>query len=159
MIKVGNIAILANLGELKVYEAMPRDLEAEAGMKPGNIKLDLIYEKIYEASHLRMHEEVSDQAGRFKGGSQGRGTFSRGSIGEKHSVLQEKEEDVIDDIVQDISNIVSDKNVPTYLAIPDMIFKRVMKGISPAVKEKLEKTLDTDLMKVDKMDLVDLFRD
>lgn len=60
MMKVGNIAILANLGELKVYEAMPRDLEAEAGMKPGNIKLDLIYEKIYEASHLRMHEEVSD---------------------------------------------------------------------------------------------------
>ncbi len=159
MIKVGNIAILANLGELKVYEAMPRDLEAEAGMKPGNIKLDLIFEKRYEASHLRLHETVSDQAGRFKGGSQGRGTFSRGSIGEKHSLLQEREEDVIDDIVQDISNIVSDKNVPTYLAIPDMIFSRVMKGISPEVKKKLKKTLDTDLIKVDKMDLVDLFRD
>ena len=28
--KVGNIVILANLGELKVYEARPRDLEAEA---------------------------------------------------------------------------------------------------------------------------------
>lgn len=158
MMKVGNIAILANLGELKVYEAMPRDLEAEAGVKPGNIKLDLIYEKTYDASHLRMHEKVSDQAGRFKGGSQGRGTFSRGSIGEKHSVLQEEEGDVIGDIVQDISKIVSDKNVPTYLAIPDMIFKRVMKDISPAVKEKLKKTLDTDLTKVDKMDLVDLFR-
>jgi len=159
MIKVGNIVIVANLGELKVYEAMPRDLEAEAGMKPGNIKLDLIFEKRYEASHLRMHEEVSDQAGRFKGGSQGRGTFSRGSIGEKHSLLQEKEENVIGDIAQDISNIVSDKNVPTYLAIPDMIFNRVMQDMSPAIKEKFKKTMDTDLTKVDKMDLVDLFRE
>jgi hypothetical protein len=158
MMIVGDLVILANLGELKVYDVMPRDLEAEAGMKPRNVKLDLVDEKIYDESHLRLHETVSDQAGRFKGGSQGRGTFSRGSIGEKHSLLQEKEEDVIREIAEDISNIISKKNTSTYLAIPDMIFKRVMERISPAAKAKITKTLETDLMKTDKMDLVDLFR-
>jgi len=155
---VGDLVILANLGEYKVYDVMPRDLEAEAGMKPRNVKLDLIEEKTYEASHLRLHETVSDQAGRFKGGSQGRGTFSRGSIGEKHSLLQEKEEDVIREIADDLSKIITTKNRSTYVAIPDMIFKRVMERLSPAAKAKVVKTLETDLLKTDKMDLIDLFR-
>jgi len=155
---VGDLVILANLGEYKVYDVMPRDLEAEAGMKPRNVKLDLIEEKTYEASHLRLNEQVSDQAGRFKGGSQGRGTFSRGSIGEKHSLLQEKEEDVIREIADDLSKIITAKNRSTYIAIPDMIFKRVMERLTPAAKAKVVKTLETDLMKTDKMDLIDLFR-
>ena len=155
---VGDLVILANLGEYKVYDVMPRDLEAEAGMKPRNVKLDLIDEKTYEASHLRLNEQVSDQAGRFKGGSQGRGTFSRGSIGEKHSLLQEKEEDVIREIADDLSKIITTKNRSTYLAIPDMIFKRVMERLSPAAKSKVVKALETDLMKTDKMELIDLFR-
>ena len=155
---VGDLVILANLGEYKVYDVMPRDLEAEAGMKPRNVKLDLVDEKTYEASHLRLNETVSDQAGRFKGGSQGRGTFSRGSIGEKHSLLQEKEEDVIREIADDLSKIITTKNRSTYVALPDMIFKRVMERISPAAKNKIVKTLETDLLKTDKMDLIDLFR-
>ena len=76
----------------------------------------------------------------------------------KHSLLQGKEEDVIREIAEDISNIISKKNTSTYIAIPDMIFKRVMERISPAAKAKITKTLETDLMKTDKMDLVDLFR-
>jgi len=50
---VGDLVILANLGELKVYDVIPRDLEAEAGMKPRNVKLDLVDEKIYDESHWR----------------------------------------------------------------------------------------------------------
>jgi hypothetical protein len=79
--KVGDIVILANLGELKVYEANPRDLEAEAGLAPTHIKLDLVNDKNYIDAHKRLHETVTDQAGQFKGGSQGRGEFTQGSIG------------------------------------------------------------------------------
>ena len=155
--KVGNIVILANLGELKVYEAMPRDLEAEAGLKPENIKLDLINDKNYIASHQKLHEVVSDQAGRFKGGSQGRGTFSRGSIGEKHTIESEIEDDIIREIAEDISNIITEKNAPAYLALPDMIFKRVTERISPQAKEKVLKMVEKDLMKADKTELPELF--
>ncbi|KYJ85764.1 host attachment protein [Sulfurovum riftiae] len=155
--KVGNIVILANLGELKVYEAMPRDLEAEAGLKPQNVKLDLINDKNYIASHQKLHEVLSDQAGRFKGGSQGRGSFSRGSIGEKHTIENEIEEDVIREIADDISKIITEKNVPVYLAMPDMISKRVTERMSPQAKEKVLKTVEKDLMKTDKTELIALF--
>jgi len=155
--KVGNIVILANLGELKVYEAMPRDLEAEAGLKPTHIKLDLVDDKCYSESHKKLHEILTDQAGRFKGGSQGRGTFSQGSIGEKHTIEQELEEDVLKELAADISEIITQKNAPVYLAMPEMIFKRVMERLSPAAKAKVVKTVEKDLMKVNKTELPELF--
>ncbi len=156
--EVGNVLILANLGEMKVYDAMPRDLEAEAGVKPKNIKLDLVDERNYVLTHWKLHEIVTDQAGRFKGGSQGRGTFSRGSIGERHSLKTEIEEEVVREIAKDISNIATNKNVSWYLVMPNTIYKRVMNLVSPAAKEKLVKSLEKDLMKSDKMELVGIFR-
>ncbi len=155
--KVNEILILANLGELKVYEAAPRDLEAEAGLKPENVKLDLIDNRDYVATHWKLHEIVTDQAGRFKGGSQGRGTFSRGSIGEKHTIEAEVEEKVVQQIAKDITDIVNEKGVKWYLAIPETIYARIIGKVPPAAQEKLVKGLEKDLMKVDKTELVELF--
>ena len=155
--KVNEIVILANLGELKVYEAAPRDLEAEAGLKPENVKLDLIDNRDYVATHWKLHEIVTDQAGRFKGGSQGRGSFSRGSIGEKHTIEAEVEEKVVQQIAKDISDIVNEKGVKWYLAMPETIYGRIIGKVSPAAQEKLVKSLEKDLMKVDKTELVELF--
>jgi hypothetical protein len=155
--KVNDIVILANLGELKVYEAMPRDLEAEAGVKPENVKLDLINNRDYVATHWKLHEIVTDQAGRFKGGSQGRGSFSRGSIGEKHTIEAEVEEKVVQQIAKDISDIVSEKGARWYLAMPETIYGRVIGKVSPAAQEKLVKSLEKDLTKTNKLDLIDLF--
>jgi hypothetical protein len=154
--KVGDILILANLGELKVYEAKPRDLEAEAGLKPTHIKLDLINDKNYIDAHKKLHETVTDQAGQFKGGSQGRGTFTQGSIGEKHSLEQETEEKIIREIAEDITTITTEKNSRTFVAMPDMIFKRVLDHVSTEAKEKIFKSIEKDLMKVDKTELPDL---
>ena len=151
--KVGNIVILANLGELKVYEAKPRDLEAEAGLKPDHIKLEMINNKNYIESHKKLHEILTDQAGRFKGGSQAKGNFSQGSIGEKHTIEQEIESDVIRDIAKDISEIIISKNAPAYLAMPEAIFKRVYEQIDTEAKSKLIKTVEKDFMKVDKSEL------
>jgi hypothetical protein len=151
--KVGDIIILANLGELKVYEAKPRDLEAEAGLEPTHIKLDLINDKNYIDSHKKLHETVTDQAGRFKGGSQGRGEFTQGSIGEKHSLEQESEEKVIRQIADDITSIINDKAARTFIAMPDMIFKRVLDHISADAKSGIFKSIEKDLMKVDKTEL------
>ncbi len=155
--KVDDIVILANLGEMKVYQAMPRDLEAEAGLKPENVKLDLIDGRDYIATHWKLNEIVTDQAGRFKGGSQGRGTFSRGSIGEKHTIETEIEEKVVHDIAKDISDIALDKNTNWYLAMPETIYRRVIGKVSPAAQEKLLKGIEKDLMKSDKKDLLELF--
>ena len=155
--KVGEIVILANLGELKVYEAAPRDLEAEAGLKPENVKLDLIDARDYIATHWKFNDIVTDQAGRFKGGSQGRGTFSRGSIGEKHTIEEEVEEKVVRQIAKDITDIILDKNAKWYLAMPETIYSRIIGKISPDVQKKLIKGVEKDLVKSNKQELIELF--
>ena len=40
--KVGDLVIVASLGEIKAFRANPRTAEAEAELKPDEIKLDLI---------------------------------------------------------------------------------------------------------------------
>jgi hypothetical protein len=154
--KVGDIVILANLGELKVYEANPRDLEAEAGLAPTHIKLDLVNDKNYINAHKRLHETVTDQAGQFKGGSQGRGEFTQGSIGEKHSLEQESEEKIIRQIADDITSIINDKATRTFIAMPDMIFRRVLDNVSEEAKARIFKSIEKDLMKVDKTELPEI---
>jgi len=157
--KVGDIVIVSNLGEMKVYKAAPRDLEAEAGLKPEHVKLDLINSRDYVLSHWSVNDIVTDQAGQFKGGSQGQGSFTQGSIGDDHHLKDKVEAEVIDAIAADISDAV-DANDPEkwYLALPEMIYNRVMEKVSPAAKEKLSKGLEKDLVKADKNDIVEKFK-
>jgi len=155
--KIGNLVILANLGELKVYEAKPRTLEAEAGLKENEVKLDLLTDKNYIESHKKLHEILSDQAGQFKGGSQGRGSFTQGSISEKHTIEEKIEEDLIRDIAHDISTVIAEKDAKTYLAIPSTLYNRVLEKISPDIKDKIIKSVEKDYMKVSKSELISLF--
>ncbi len=157
--KVGDIVIVSNLGEMKVYKANPRDLEAEAGLKPHNVKLDLIDAKDYVASHWKIQDIVTDEAGRFKGGSQGRGEFTQGSVGQRHELEKRVEAEVIDAIAKDISDAVEANNPPKwFLGLSETIYDRVMEKISAAAKDKLFHSLKKDLTKVDKKDLVDIFK-
>jgi hypothetical protein len=157
--KVGDIVIVADLGEMKIYRAEPRDLEAEAGLKPDHIKLDLIDAKDYVASHWKINDIVTDQAGRFKGGSQGRGDFTQGSIGERHELEKKVEEDVIKAIAEDINTTVAEQNPPKwFLGLPETIYDRVMARVNDAAKGKLFNSVKKDLVKTNKNDLIDVLK-
>ncbi len=157
--RVGDIVIVSNLGEMKVYKAEPRDLEAEAGMKPNNVKLDLIDAKDYVVSHWKLQDIVTDEAGQFKGGSQGRGEFTQGSTGQRHELEKRVEADVIDAIAKDITETLQANNPPKwFLALPETIYDRVVKKVSPALMEKLFVGLRKDLTKENKNNLVELFK-
>ncbi len=159
--KVGDLVIVANLGEMKVYKAQPRDLEAEAGLKPQNIKLDQVSAIDYVEAHWKVKDIVTDEAGRFKAPN---GT--NGGITEKHGIEQKMEEDVIKAIAEDIARMVSQNNPPKYfLALPENIFKRVwahVEGLSskyPEVKSKLFRYIEEDLTKTNKNDLPEIFKE
>ncbi|WP_187647149.1 host attachment protein [Nitrosophilus labii] len=160
--KVGDIVIVSNLGEMKVYKANPRDLEAEAGLKPQNIKLDLINSIDYVESHWRIQDIVTDNAGRFKADSGRMGA----DTGEKHELEKKMEEDVIKAIAEDIVKIVEENNPPKYfLALPQSIFKRVWSYIQslsskyPEATQKLFRYIEEDLTKTDKNRLPDIFKE
>ncbi|BCD68439.1 host attachment protein [Nitratiruptor sp. YY09-18] len=153
--KVGDIVIVANLGEMKVYKANPRDLEAEAGLKPQNIKLDQINAIDYVEAHWKLKDIVTDEAGRFKADAGKMG----GNAGEHHELEKKMEEDVIKVLANDISNIVTETNPPKYfLALPQTIFARVWERVKPEAKEKLFRYVEEDLTKTDKNKLPDIFQ-
>ncbi|WP_353662184.1 host attachment protein [Hydrogenimonas sp. SS33] len=157
--KVGDIVIVADLGEMKIYRAEPRDLEAEAGLKPDNVKLDLIDAKDYVEAHWDLKDVVTDEPGRFKGGSQGRGNFTQESAGERHELQKHIEEEIIAAIANDINETVEKNNPPKwFLGLPETIYDRVMAKVKPAVQEKLFNSVRKDLVKTNKNDLVDIFK-
>jgi len=157
--KVGDIVIVADLGEMKIYRAEPRDLEAEAGLKPDHVKLDLIDAKDYVASHWKIQDIVTDEAGQFKGGSQGRGEFTQGSVGERHELEKKVEEDVIKTIAEDINATIAAHNPPKwFLGLPETIYDRVMSRVDNAAKGSLFYSVKKDLVKTNKNDLIDIFK-
>ncbi len=153
--KVGDIVIVANLGEMKVYKAEPRDLEAEAGLKPQNIKLDQVNAVDYVEAHWKVKDIVTDEAGRFKAPN---GT--NGGITEKHGIEAKMEEDVIKAIAADIDRLVGEYNPPKFfLALPQTIFRRVWDRVGNETKAKLFRYIEEDLTKTDKNRLPEIFKE
>ncbi len=159
--KIGDIVIIANMGELKLYKANPRDLEAEAGLKPENIKLDLINTYDYLDGHKKVSDVVSDSAGRFRSDAS-----PHTGIAEKNGIEQKLEDDVIRQIADDIARIVGEYKPDRYfLSIPGNIFKRVWSYIeelsakNPDLKRKLFRYIEDDLVKIDKNKLPEIFRE
>lgn len=160
--RTNDMVIVANLGEMKIYKAQPRDLEAGAGLKPNNVKLDLINNLNYIDSHLKIGDVVSDSAGQFKGGgSQSKGGISAGgstSLGESNHLEIHREEEIIKMIAKNISEVVEESNsTKWYMALPQSIYGRVFDKISANAKSKLEKSVEKDLVKIDKNELIECF--
>jgi len=159
--KVSDMAIVANLGEMKVYKANPRDLEAEAGLKPNFIKLDLINSFDYLAAHQKLGDVVTDSSGRFASDA-----GSGANVGEEHNLENQIEENLIRNLAEDIAKTVESHNPPRlFLALPETISKRVKAELEklgakyPSLKKSLYRCLDEDLVKTDKMKLIDFFRE
>ncbi|MRI83709.1 MAG: hypothetical protein C6I00_04740 [Nitratiruptor sp.] len=159
--RVGDLVIVADLGEMKLYRANPRDLEAEAGLKPHNIKLDLVNAIDYVEAHWKIKDIVTDEAGRFRGPN-----GSSGGITERHGIEAKLEEDVIRAIAQDIAHFVHEYDPPRYfLALPEPIFKRVWSHVEslaskyPEATRKLFRYVEEDLTKVDRQKLPEIFKE
>ncbi len=154
--KVNDLVVVANLGEMRVYKANPRDLEAEAGLNEDHIKLDLINDVDFINAHKRLQDLVTDQAGRFKADAGKMGA----SIAQENNLEQEIEEELIKTVAEDISDIIKNENPPKYfLALPKTIYKRVLEKLENSAKEKLFKLIKEDLVKTDKNKLIELFKE
>ena len=66
---------------------------------------------------------------------------------------------MIDAIAKDITETLEANNPPKwFLALPETIYERVVKKVSPALMEKLFVGLRKDLTKENKSNLVELFK-
>jgi hypothetical protein len=155
--RVGDLVIIATLGEIKAFIANPRTPEAEAGLKPNEVKLDLLTVIDIVEAHQKVNNLVSDNAGQFKGGSIFRGDFTRGSIGERYNLENEIIKEVVKAVTEDIDMLIEQYgNKKVFLSLPKPIAKDVMDNLKNA--SKVYRLVEKDLLKTDKNKLIDEFK-
>jgi len=152
-VKVGDYLIVANRGELRAYEAKPRTPEAELGLKEEEVKIDLFLDKDYIEGHKKLHDLVSDEAGRFKGDASTEG----GSIGEEHNLETEIERRLLEDIAKDINELLAKAPKKVFIAINKEYAPKVLEDLNKNLQEKIVKVLKKDYVKLPKEELLEAF--
>ena len=150
--KVGDLVIVASLGEIKAYKANPRTLEAEAGLKPHEVKLDLLKAIDIVKAHKRLQDLITGLEGSYKPGF-----LNKAVSGEKHNLKQEIYKESVKIVAEDIDLIIEefgDKKV--FLSLPKVIANDVLENMK--YKDKIFRLVEKDLLKTDKNKLIDEFK-
>jgi len=148
--KVGDLVIVASLGEIKAYRANPRTPEAEVGLKPTQVKLDAYTAIDILEAHKKLQDLITDIRGEFKSGF-----LQRAYSGEKHNLETEIYKEVIKAVAQEIDKLIENEK-RVFLAIPQTIANDVLEHITH--KDKIFKIVKKDLIKTDKNKLIDIFK-
>jgi len=151
--KVGDLVIIASLGEIKAYRANPRTPEAEAGLKPNEVKLDLIRDVDIIEAHKRVSDLITDTTGTVNKA----GFLNRAASGEKHTLKEEIYKEVIKAVAEDIDRLIEEENkTKVFLSLP----KSVANDILPLIKnkDKIFRVVQKDLLKVNKNKLIEEFK-
>jgi len=150
--KVGDLVIIASLGEIKAYKANPRTAEAEAGLKPNEVKLDLVKAIDIVEAHKKLQDLITGLEGSYKPGF-----LNKAVSGEKHNLKQEIYKESIKVVAEDIDLLIEefgDKKV--FLSLPKVIANDVLENMK--YKDKIFRLVEKDLLKTDKNKLIDEFK-
>lgn len=145
--KVGDLVITASLGEIKAYKAEPRTLEAEAGLKPSEIKLDLISAIDIVEAHKRIQDLLSDEPGQF----------NKATLGDSHNLKKEILSTIIKTVAEDIDKLIEqygEKKV--FLSVPQEHANAILSEMKN--EAKLFRIVKKDLLKTDKNKLIEEFK-
>jgi len=150
--KVGDLVIIASLGEIKAFKANPRTLEAEAGLKLNEVKLDLVKAIDIVEAHKRLQDLITGLEGSYKPGF-----LNKAVSGENHNLKQEIYKESIKTLAEDIDLIIEefgDKKV--FLSLPKVIANDVLENMK--YKDKIFRLVEKDLLKTDKNKLIEEFK-
>ena len=151
--KVGDLVIVASLGEIKAYKAAPRTLEAEAGLKPNEVKLDLV--KAIDV--VEAHKKLNDLITGIDEGVKKAGFLNRAASGEKHNLKEEVYKEAVKCVAEDIDMLIDelgDKKV--FLSLPQIIADDVLEKMKN--KDKIYRLVKKDLIRTDKNKLIEEFK-
>ena len=150
--KVGDLVIIATLGEIKAFLASPRTPEAEAGLKPSEIKLDLVEDVDIVEAHKKLQDLITGLEGSFQL------TFLNKSVsGENHNLKQEIYKEAVKNVVEDIDLIIEKfGKKKIFLSVPEIIANDITEKIKN--KDKIFRIIKKDLLKIDKNRLINEFK-
>ena len=150
--KVGDLVIVASLGEIKAYKAAPRTLEAEAGLKPNEVKLDLV--KAVDV--VEAHKKLNDLITGIDEGVKKAGFLNRAASGEKHNLKEEVYKEAVKCVAEDIDMIIDEIGGRVFLALPSVISNDITQNLKN--KNKIFRLVKKDLLKTDKNKLIEEFK-
>jgi len=150
--RVGDLVILASLGEIKAYKANPRTPEAEAGLKPNEVKLDLIKSIDIVQAHKKLQDLITGLEGSYKPGF-----LNKAVTGEKHNLKQEIYKEAVKSVAEDIDMIIEEfGEKKVFLSLPKVVAKDVLNSMK--YKDKIYRLVEKDLLKTDKNKLIEEFK-
>ncbi len=145
------LIIVADRGLLRAY----RQTQNATDRQP---HLELIAELKPAAAHLKMSDQVSDQAGRFpRGGGTG---VTPGDLSAGEQLTQEAEQDhrLIQQLAEKIDALLADSEVTDCrLAASAPIHKQVLDALQPTTRDKISQVLASNLAKTDPTELLGHF--
>jgi len=151
--KVGDLVIVASLGEIKAYKANPRTPEAEAGLKPNEVKLDLIKSIDVVTAHKRLNDLITG----IDEGVKKAGFLNRAAAGEKHNLKEEIYKEAVKCVAEDIDMLIDELgNKKVFLSLPQTIADDVLNQLKN--RDKLFRIVKKDLLKIDKNKLIEEFK-
>ena len=151
--QVGDLIIVGSLGEIKAYKANPRTAEAEAGLKPNEVKLDLI--KAVDV--VEAHKKLNDLITGIDEGVKKAGFLNRAASGEKHNLKEEIYKEAVKYVAEDIDMLIDElceKRV--FVSLPKTIAEDVLAKVKN--RDKIVKVVKKDLIKTDKTKLISEFK-
>jgi len=150
--KVGDLVIVASLGEIKAYKANPRTPEAEAGLKPNEVKLDLIKAIDIIEAHKKLQDLITGLEGSYKPGF-----LNKSVSGENHNLKQEIYKEAVKNVAEDIDMVIEEfGEKKVFLSLPKVIANDVLENMK--YKDKIFRLVEKDLLKTDKNRLIDEFK-
>ena len=151
--KVGDLVIIGSLGEVKAYKANPRTPEAEVGLKPTEVKLDLI--KAVDV--VEAHKKLNDLITGIDEGVKKAGFLNRAASGEKHNLKEEVYKEAVKCVAEDIDMLIDElAEAKVFLSLPKTVAEDVLEKVKH--RNKIVKVVKKDLIKVDKNKLIDEFK-
>lgn len=139
------LMIATNLGQLKAYRVI-RDPDEPSPT------IDLIEERDLAGRSSHVAERVTDQAGRFPSGSVGM------AYGERHGEAEKAERDALDEVASSVEKLAAAETESIlYLAAPKTIYGQLKKRLSSPVQKRIRRSLELDLTKLPKLDLLQRF--
>jgi len=145
------LIIAADRGLLRAY----RQTQNATDRQP---HLELIAELKPAAAHIKLSDQVSDQAGRFpRGGGKG---ATPGDLSAGEQLHQEAEQDhrLIEQLAEKIDALLADSHViDCSLAVSAPIHKQLFNALQPTTRDKISQVLASNLAKTDPTELLGHF--
>jgi hypothetical protein len=141
------LIVVMDLGCLKGFRVSKDELS-------GAERIEVLEEFENPDAHARFGDKVTDQAGRFPGGSNGHGVMSQG---EKH--LNEQRKRLLRQLTERLHGLLRREGCDIWhLGASREINHRVLESLDADARSRLRKNLAADLTKIPPNELLERFR-